>query len=370
MSFVAALNRIDKRYAWSLLGFVLAVAFGGLSLYTEFVRDRRPRLRFEIISDASVLDVREKLGNLEIIYDGVDIQKAQRSLRVVVVRVANEGPDDILKGHFDEKTPLGFRVLKGTLLRTELLSSSNTYLRQALRINMQAPNTASFDPIILEANEWFTVKSLILHADGSHPQIESIGKVAGVRQIRRVDSTEVAAAPSFFAQTFSGGPGVQVTRTVTYFFGFIALVAGVITPIVIVSGGLASRRRRRHVSQFKSISKLDLMDRDEFIFERYVENDIDYLHLLQRAQNEERLEAEIRRRRKQKESRPDPHVIEPVLLMHPSDSVPARLRRRLPIVDMQKSGFIVEADGHWRVDPHLRQTLDDFIRFLEIKRAT
>ncbi len=96
MGLAAVLNNLDKRYAWSLLGFVLAILFGALTVYTEFLRDRRPELRFEVLSDASVLDVREKLGNLEILYDGVDIQKAKKSLRVIVVRIINLGPDDIL----------------------------------------------------------------------------------------------------------------------------------------------------------------------------------------------------------------------------------------------------------------------------------
>ena len=76
------LNSIDKKYAWSLLGVVLAVLFGGLTVYSEFVRDRKPKLRFEVVSNTGVLDVREELGQLEILYDGIDIKKSKQSLRV------------------------------------------------------------------------------------------------------------------------------------------------------------------------------------------------------------------------------------------------------------------------------------------------
>jgi hypothetical protein len=82
MSLATVLDRWDKKYAWSLLGFALAVVFGAVLIYTEFIRERRPELRFERVSNTSVLDVRERLGNLEILYDGEDIQKAQKSLRV------------------------------------------------------------------------------------------------------------------------------------------------------------------------------------------------------------------------------------------------------------------------------------------------
>src|SRR5713101_3185507 len=197
MSLADALNRLDKRYAWSLFGFGLAIVFGLLTLYTEFIRDRRPQLRFEVISDASVLDLRERLGDLEILYAGVDIEKAQKSLRIIVARVTNEGPSDILKSHYDDKAPLGFRVSRGTLLRAEVLATSTPYLRQTLRVQTRIPDTALFEPIILEANEWFTVKSLILHAEGTRPELEPIGKIAGVRSIRRVDFTSVAVEPGF-----------------------------------------------------------------------------------------------------------------------------------------------------------------------------
>lgn len=181
MNIIEALNRLDKRYAWSLLGFVLAMIFGGLSLYTEFLRDRRPQLEFEVISDASVFDVREKLGDLEIIYGGIDIQKAKKSLRVVVVRVTNKGPEDILKTHYDDTSRFGFRVLNGTLLRAEVLSTSNRYLDNTLKIDVNVPYTAHFSPVILEAKESFTIKSLVLHDAGVRPELEPIGKIAGVK---------------------------------------------------------------------------------------------------------------------------------------------------------------------------------------------
>jgi hypothetical protein len=148
MGIVASLNRLDKTYAWSLLGFVLAAILGALTIYTEFLRNRGPLLDFEVVSDASVLDVREQLGNLDIIYDGVDIKKAKESLRVIVMRVANKGPGDILKASYDEKSPLGLHVINGTLLRAEVLGTSNDYLHNTLQVQLHAPDTALFEPVI------------------------------------------------------------------------------------------------------------------------------------------------------------------------------------------------------------------------------
>jgi hypothetical protein len=117
MSLATVLDRWDKKYAWSLLGFALAVVFGAVLIYTEFIRERRPELRFERVSNTSVLDVRERLGNLEILYDGEDIQKAQKSLRVAVLRIVNDGSEDIHKNDFDDKAPLRFSVSDGAGFR-------------------------------------------------------------------------------------------------------------------------------------------------------------------------------------------------------------------------------------------------------------
>ena len=146
-----SLNTIDKR--WSLLGVILAVLFGGLTVYSEFVRNRKPELRFEVVSNTSVLDVREELGKLEILYDGLDIKKSKQSLRVVVVRVVNPSETDILMDHYDERVPLGFTVSNGELLRVELLEASNQYLMSNLRVSSPDSLRGVFVPVILESKE-------------------------------------------------------------------------------------------------------------------------------------------------------------------------------------------------------------------------
>ncbi len=371
MGLIAALNRLDRRYAWSLLGFSLAAAFGAISLYTEFFRDRRPEIKFEVISDASVLDVREKLGDLAIIYGGLDIEKAKRSLRVVVVRIVNEGAEDILNGYYDERTPLGFHIEGGQLLRAEVLSASNTYLRQTVRIDVRVPDTARFNPVILEANEWFTVKCLILHPEGSRPALQPIGKVARVREIRVVDSVDITARPNFLSQAFSGGVWVQATRLTAYFLGFIVLLISVVAPVAAIAGVVSKHSRRKNVRQFKSLTKLELTDQDEYIFERYVEKDIAYLRMLQHAtSDEESLNEEVRVHEEHRHRMEHVHEAEPgIVISSGGASSPYIFHVRLDVSDMKRSGFISQGDGRWHVDHHLRETLHEFIKFLEIKRA-
>ena len=346
MNLIEFLNRINRRYAWSLLGFVLAGMFGTITVYSEFIRDRRPDLRFEIISDASVLDVHEQLSDLEILYDGLDIQKSKKSLRILVVRVINKGPEDILKGHYDESAPLGFRLTGGILLRVEVSAASSSYLKTTLSVRTPNSSNALFDPVILEAGEWFIVKSLILHPESDHPTLEPIGKVAGVRSIRIDDAAQAREESSFLSQTFTGGVWIQASRLVAYFLGFIALLVAVIAPKVMISGAFSKRRRRGQVEHFKDQSKLEVTDQDEYIFERYVQNDILSVRTLERgAANEDYLNNMIMSR------------------------VGHWTRFGISMRDMKRAGFVEKEGARWRVNGHATETLKKFLQFLERTRA-
>lgn len=251
------------------------------------------------------------------------------------------------------------------------MASSSGYLRNTLSRVRQVADSAVFPPVILEAGEWFTVKSLILHSETIRPTLEPIGKIAGVREIRRSDSTEAAAEPGFWSQAFSGKPWVQVARLPGYFFGFILVIACIVVPIATASGVLSKRRRRQHVVRFKSMTKIQLLDADEFIFERYVENDLPYLEQLQRAgEDARRLDYQVKRLERQKQRPPSLGEAEQMFLAGPNGRVAPGWRIRMPIRDMQKTGFIIKGEQGWQVDPHLKQTLDEFVRFVEIKRAT
>ncbi len=69
------LQTLDRRFAWSFLGFVLGAVFAILTVYTDFIRDENPSLTFTTLSDASVLDVNEDISDLGITYRGKDISQ-------------------------------------------------------------------------------------------------------------------------------------------------------------------------------------------------------------------------------------------------------------------------------------------------------
>jgi len=124
------LKDIDRRFAWSFLGVVLALLFGAPTAYKELVGDKRPALSVDILASESVLDVKEQLSNLSVLYDGIDIRKQNLTLRVMTVRIQNVSSKDILKGHYDSAAPLGLSIDFGKVIRADLVDASNEYLKK------------------------------------------------------------------------------------------------------------------------------------------------------------------------------------------------------------------------------------------------
>ena len=359
------LNTIDKR--WSLWGVILAVLFGSLTV-SEFVRDRKPKLRFEVVSNTNVLDVREDLGKLEILYDGLDIKKSKQSLRVVVVRVVNPGETDILMGHYDERVPLGFTVSNGELLRVELLEASNQYLKSQLRVSLTDSLRGVFEPVILESKEFFIFKALILHAQGTPPTLSPQGKIAGIRTINLTEQLSNESEKSYLHLVFAGGVWVQAARLISYFFGLILLLFAVISPVVFVSGKFTRRKRKKHVKHFRRVTDIELQDKDEFLFSAYEDNGPHYIHaMVQLLSDKTKLKEAIDELPEQGD---ESESLYRNVGVGTTDIPPSvMLERGFGVRALLKNNVIQQKNDSWEEDAHVVQTILDFDRFLVIIRG-
>ena len=196
------MNQIRRYFSVPLSGFLLAAIFGGITIYTEFVRDERPAIQFDVISDSSVLDVREEVSDLQIIHAGADLRRSGKSLRVMVVRISNIGGEDILKSFYDGEAPLGFSVANGELVSTEIQATSEAYLDDRVILRVKDTSKVLFSPVILAPKSYFSVRVLIKHSESTLPVLTPIGKIARVSSISLVQAP-IAQVPGFWQQTFS-----------------------------------------------------------------------------------------------------------------------------------------------------------------------
>ena len=153
-----------------------------------------------------------------------------------------------------------------------------------------------------------------------------------------------------------------------YFFGLIIIIVICVVPVVFISTSLSKRARRKRVREFKESTKLDLSEQDEYIFGRYVEKDIRYLRMLSHFVADPQ---ELHERVVAHEERAETGVQDVVSLDSEVVVVEGELHRlsyRGPVRDMKRSGFIIKRGDKWEAQAHMKNTLQEFLRFLEVKR--
>ena len=277
MNALEKFANLDKKFAWSFLGFVLAVFFGGLTIYNEFIKAHDPQMIFEILSDTNVLDLKENVPELKILYGDVDIKNVGKDLSVMVFRIKNIGGASILGGFYDANSPVGITLSNGEFLKVEKIDASNEYLKNSASAIKSSPTSIKIPNVIMEPGESYTLKALIIHAARTATIIKSSGKIAGMRNIPvvRVDANK--ENETFWSKVSSGSIGVQAARSLLYFFAFIFSLSAVIFPLVAIFESFQKRSRKKSISQFKAYISDDLPDGHDAIFECYLNHGLNQL---------------------------------------------------------------------------------------------
>ena len=80
---MSLLKRIKDPLVWSIIGVVLALLFG-FGLY-PFIHEPETDLSIELVSAVSVLDINKSVNDLNILFQGQDIEKSNLSLKILEV---------------------------------------------------------------------------------------------------------------------------------------------------------------------------------------------------------------------------------------------------------------------------------------------
>jgi len=263
-----------------LVGLISAV----IGIYTFFFQERKFQVDFEILANTNVLDINADITKLDIIYDGNSLKSNSQSLRIINLRVRNNGTESILKGYYDSKDPLSAYVEKGKIIeKPELISTGNDYIKKNLEIRFDSLGKLTFSDIILEPNEFFTIKLLILHKTNETPILHSAGKIAGVKDIPVVNLVQQnKAEKSFWEITFGGSIFSQILRALSYTLIVILIIAGIAITTESISDRKRKSKRLRLSRKFKEKREYDYNKMDDAIFSRF---DNDGIESLRRYQN-------------------------------------------------------------------------------------
>ena len=282
----------ETKYALTFMGLMVGIVGIGFALYSTFQKTA-PNFRFEEISRANVIDVKEEVGKLDILFNGVNLRDKHQTLALVTLKVINDGASAITKASFDDAAPVGLQVTGGEITKADLFNASNDYLAKNMRVLTPTNSNSiiTFSPIIFEPRDSFWVKLLILYSDKGTFDLKPFGKIANVKQIALVNLDTKAGPPPYWKQIIGGGVLTQVLRVLAYFFAPLFAIGFYVS----AKSGLAASRKRakeiveendrkQHVIEFKTFmleAKKVYNPRWEWVMNTYVNSGARILKLLQ-----------------------------------------------------------------------------------------
>jgi hypothetical protein len=239
-----------KALSWSFLGVFFTLLFGIFALYLA-LHEKKPDIVFEIIADANVLDVHKPLKDLTVTFDGEDIQKTRQNLRIFTISVRNTGEADVLQTAYDQQQPWGL-LFGGARIVDEprLIGSNSDYIKDSLHPRIKDDNAVEFSKVIFERGKYFTIEVQVLHSVDALPQIQPLGKIAGVHK-QRVIRPQASKEPSFWQQLFAGGVLVHAVRAVIHVVGvvlFLFMLVHLSIALSILQHRRRQKRKRRYLA--------------------------------------------------------------------------------------------------------------------------
>ncbi len=225
---------------WKAVG-VLAIIVGLLAGYSQFFS--APSVSAQIISEVNVLDINEPLEDLQIAFQGENIQNKNLNLKIYRIELKNNGNTNITQSDFDQASDWGVEVENGKVIETRLVDSTSDYIKSKLAPKVANDNTIKFSKIILDKGSAFIVELLVLHEKAVLPTLYRIGKIAGVKssqeRVLDLDTRE-----PLIHQFFEGSLYVNILRLVTYaLLGIFLLITGLIVLMKIEEWVLKSKQK-------------------------------------------------------------------------------------------------------------------------------
>ena len=222
-------HRIDSNYLktatrWSLIGILVTLVLGIPALYLA-IRQPVPHVSFKVVRESNVLDLHQPVLDLTISYRGEDIKKKNKNLRIMTVRVENDGDTDIRQGDYDHKQPWGIRLLDADIVeQPKIVDSNSQYIRDNADPNVDKNNVIMFNKIILERGKFFVVEFQVLYDLTKKPRMEAVGKITGIETVPIIAADPETTQPGFWRKVFWGDATVQIVRIIVFAVGTIGLL--------------------------------------------------------------------------------------------------------------------------------------------------
>ena len=272
------IKNLDKNFSWSFMGFLVGIIGIAFAVYTIYFYQEKPNIEYYQLTNTSVLDLKENVTKLDVIYDSTSIKKNRQSLRVVTIKILNSGNEDLGPQHYDKTVPLGLKIKGGVIVETpQIIETSNAYISDRLKINWLSENEISFSQFIINQNESFTLKLLLLTKENIIPELKATGYITGLGKPTLRTDINKPEEKSFLARVFQGSFLIHLVRSILYFLIFVIGVIAIFVSIISLSELRNKKKRKFIINKFRKHTKLDKEDVSEKVLEYYQKYQEGYL---------------------------------------------------------------------------------------------
>ena len=134
------------------LGLLLAI---GTTSYMVFFQSRYTDFQCQLVSISPVLDVKEDVSKLQLLYDSKDIRQSHEALTVLVMRVGNWGNQPVLKEYFDEDAPFGISMRDARIVDKPAILKTQHLAAELLTRIQSNEERIEFPPMIFPQKSYF-----------------------------------------------------------------------------------------------------------------------------------------------------------------------------------------------------------------------
>lgn len=370
MQLFDAIGKLDKKFALgTLLGFIGL----GYAVYVDSIKQDKSDLVFEVLSNTSVFDLKEDIGKLDVIYGSESLKRQHKNLRIITLKISNEGNKDIVEGDYDSRESVGFKLSNGKIVeRPELIETSSDYFKRNLILDLDTTRTVKINKVQFDQGEFFVLKVLTICDLDSVPGVSAFGKISGITKPFTVKTpNKNVEEKGFWDQLLEGSFWIHFARFWFYVLSFIAFVITIVLPTALIGESIQKSKRKKRIRKFKEKSEITLTPPIETVFEIYLTNGEGELRFIQSAlTTPDRLQRLIRNALKSKRTQfegefqfPDPPIHQP----HLDERSRLRERLRQTIRLLMKSNAIEEKQGEYTVNADFAKFLAEFLYFLKVQ---
>jgi hypothetical protein len=268
VSIKEKLFKLDWKFWFSILLNIIFVLYAGFfNIYSPKIN-----LSVDITQQVNALDINESVSGLKVLLNETDLFENNVNLKILTLKIWNNGTRDVEPARFDEENPFSLVVSDGKIIDAAIISTSSPYLSKKIQPTL-VKGKIIFPSFFFPAGEYFLLKISILHTKQTQPILETAGTIAGVDNIPITSSYHQATKPSFWSEVTAGSIFVHISRFILYVFAAILTLLGfvflIVMPIDFIGARLAGRKRKKLVRKFKTIIG-KVPDRFYFIIENFI----------------------------------------------------------------------------------------------------